>query len=52
MDYFVRFRGGSWEVVRKTWLISQVVAYARTKQEAIACMVRIATEENMYVHQT
>jgi hypothetical protein len=49
MDYFVRFRGKSWEVVRKTWLISQVVAYARTKQEAIAVMVKIATEENTNV---
>jgi hypothetical protein len=48
MRYYVRPSGKHWEVVRKTWLISQVVAYAKTKQGAIACMVRIAAEENGY----
>jgi hypothetical protein len=50
MSYYIRPCGKHCEVVRKTWLISQVVAHARTKQGAIACMVRIATEENENEH--
>jgi hypothetical protein len=51
MRYFVRMNKNRWEVVQRGLLFSQVVAFAATRKDAIACMVRIASEENSMYDQ-
>lgn len=51
MHYYVRMNKNRWEVVHRGFLFSQVVAFAATRRDAVACMVRIASEENSMYDQ-
>jgi len=46
MTYFIRKRGSVWEIVRRTWLLDQVIAYALTERGAKNVMTFHATKDN------
>lgn len=46
MTYFIRKRGSVWEIVRRTWLLDRVIAYALTERGARHVLTFHATKDN------